>query len=442
MEWALQQTSQHPRLANSLVTANGDWLDVLLDDGRTFRFRPGALIRRDAPLEQRTELLDRLIGIGIDGAEAATVSEPRPVSEPGRAGEDGDPSPDLFSSDDADGSYGPSGASHPDYPADYTDGEGPIVPIVRSADYFLPATPGADSIVYIPLTAFLAVGIARDYPDTIQPVYYEQLEDSREIGEIMSDAVMALRFMTNDTQQSVEIGITEIAGAQVMTFLQPPNYELSWFADLDMIQQVAERISERHPDDIPLFIPASRTKLFIVFADDPHLADFFKLLLAQRNSEDAIYPLPHTVAADGWLEWQPFPGSELAEVLGALRNYFRQKIYTTQEDMMRQWPAFGKVKAFLPRRLASGERVSAATWDAIDTHGSIPHTDFITFTRSPHPWEEVAAVNITVRTHVAREIWPAGIVEDDTLWPPRYGVTGFPDDETLRKLRDAADRRF
>ncbi|WIM07802.1 hypothetical protein QPC17_08670 [Trueperella bernardiae] len=436
MEWALQQTSQHPRLANSLVTANGDWLDVLLDDGRTFRFRPGALIRQDAPLDQRAELLDRLISIGIDEAESATVTEPNRASaaKPDDGVVPGYP-------DTTGGAYpGPSGEPSDDL--DDPDAEALIVPIVRSADYFLPATPDSDSIVYIPLTAFLAVGLAHDYPDTIQPIYYDQLEDSREIGEIMSDAVMTLRFMTNGTQQSVEIGITEIAGAQVMTFLQPPNYELSWFSDLDMIQQVADRICEQHPDDIPLFIPASRTKLFIVFADDPHLADFFKLLLAQRNSDDAIYPLPHTVAADGWLEWQPFPDSELAAVLGALRNYFRQKIYTAQEDMMRQWPAFGQVKTFQPRRLTTGERVSAATWDATDAHGSIPHTDFVTFTRSPHPWQEVPAVNITVRTHVAREIWPDGIVEDDTVWPPRYRVTGFPDEDTLRKLRDATDRRF
>ncbi|MEW6897533.1 hypothetical protein V3M69_07895 [Trueperella pyogenes] len=438
MEWALEQAIKHPQLENTLVTANGDWLDVLLSDGRTFRFRPGALIKPDAPLDQRTELLNRLISIGVDQAQEAQVSESDRSSLASSTSTAGNASAtnNAGSTNSSDGTDSADSITPPT--------QATIVPIVRSADYFLPATPDADSIIYLPLTDFIAVGLAYDMPETIQPIYYEQFEDVHDIGAMMTDAVTTLRLLTDGTQQMVEIGITEIAGAQVMTFLQPANYELSWFADLDMIQQVAERMRHERPDDIPLFVPASRTKLYIVFSGDPHLADFFQLLLAQRDSPDAVYPLPHTVAADGWLEWQPFPDSELAQVLGALRNHFREKIYATQEQLLSSWPTFGAVKPFVARRLKSGERVSNATWDASDKHGSVPVTDFLTFTRSasPHPWESVTPVHITVRSHIAREIWPEGITPVDNLWPPRYGVVGFPDDETLLQLRDATDRQF
>lgn len=443
MEWALEQAVKHPKLENAFVNANGDWLDVLLPDGRAFRFRPGAMIKSDATEEQREVLLNRLIDVGVEQAEESRVeeaadSDASSAEPPAAEGTANDA--DTSADDEPTDSYMPADADW-----DAAKKDAPVVPIVRAADYFLPSHRNSDSMVYLPLTDFLAVGIAHDLPDTIEPIYYTQLEDdSRDLGELMSEAVMTLRLMTNKKQQSVELEISEIAGALVMTFSQPVNYELSWFADLDMIQQVAERIAQERPDDIPLFVPASRTKLYVVFSDDPHLADFFTLLLAQRDSADAVYPLPHTVAADGWLEWQPFPGSKLAEVLGALRNHFRENVYGSQVRVMEKWDAMGALKPFVSRRLKTGERVSTTEWDASDRHGSVPVTDFITFTReaSPHPWEDVPPVNITVRTRVAAELWPQGFTQDDNAWPPRYTIDGFPDDETLVKLRDATDRRF
>ncbi len=443
MEWTLEQAAKHPKLQSAFVNANGDWLDVLLPDGRAFRFRPGALIKSDATDEQKEILLNRLIDVGVEQAEESRVDEAADLAVR--------PDGPSASAMDANGND-VTGAEEPtdrfitaDADWETMKKDAPVMPIVRAADYFLPSHRDADSMVYLPLTDFLAVGIAHDLPDTIEPIYYTQLEDdSRELGELLSEAVMTLRLMTNKNQQTVELEISEIAGARVMTFLQPVNYELSWFADLDMIQQVAERIAQERPDDIPLFVPASRTKLYVVFSDDPHLVDFFTLLLAQRDSADAVYPLPHTVAADGWLEWQPFPGSPLAEVLGALRNHFRENIYGSQVRIMQKWDSMGALKPFVPRRLKTGERVSTTDWDATDNYGSVPKTDFITFTRqqSPHPWEDVTPVNITVRTHVAAELWPEGFSQDDNAWPPRYTITGFPDDETLIKLRDATDRRF
>lgn len=422
MAWALNIAWAHPELQKAVVNANGDWLDFLLEDGRTFRFRPGALINPEAPEENRTELLNRLISIGIEQAESPKIAEGTTAAKP-EANGPGGPAPATIS------------------PVDTTSAA--VVPIVRSADYFLTSHHDSDSIVYLPLTEFLAVGLAYDMPETIQPIYYSQIaNDDREVGEIMSEAVVTLRTFQNPHQQTVEIGLTEVAGAKVMTFLKPANYELSWFADLEIMQEIAARAAEQANGDIPLFIPASRTKLFIVFASDPHLPDFFRLLLAERNAPDAVYPLPHTVAADGWREWAPFPGSPLAEMLSTLRNQFRARIYDTQVRAMLTWGDFGALKSFHVRRLKTGERVSTTVWDAADGHGSIPETDFITFVReeSRSGEEKVPAVEITVLLNAAREIWPSGFSRDENAWPPRWEVTGFPDDATLQQLLAATDR--
>ncbi|MBM7824491.1 hypothetical protein JOD55_000318 [Arcanobacterium pluranimalium] len=439
MTWALQTAIAHPELKDALVTSDDASLDILLPDGRAFRFRPGALLNENAPEDHRTEILNKLISIGIAQAEHPTAEkdlEADLASQP--------PSAPIQNSEIRDLGLDPAhGTELPDFTTG--DIDAPIVPIVRAADYYLRSHQEADSMVYLPLTDFIAAGIAYDLPQTIQPVYYSQIEDdAREVGEILAESVFTLRRMTGSVQHTVEIGMLDIMGARVLTFLQPANYELSWFCDLDMMQQVAEQVSAQFSDDIPLFVPASRTKLFVVFSEDPHLADFFKVLLAQRDSNEAVYPLPHTVAADGWREWVPFPGSELAEVLGTLRNQFRESIYAAQVKEMSTWGEFGALKDFSSRRLRNNERVSTTEWSDIDRYGSIPNTDYIIFKRapSPHPWETDQGVNLPIRAHIAREVWPEGFERDENAWPPRWFVKGFPSAEQLDKLRESADREF
>lgn len=411
MTWALDTATKHPGLSTAIVNANGDWLDILLADGRSFRFRPGALINPDADVDAREDILNRLITIGID--QSTTVEEARPdvVTQPAAVTE----ADDANATDDA-----------------------PLIPIVRSASYFLASHRGGDSIVYLPLTDFVAVGAARDN----KPLYYSQLGgDMREIGDIMTEAVVNLRSASGGGAVVAE---GRFEGARTLALSRPENYGSSWFADVDMIQQINDDLAKKNPDGIPLFVPASREVLYVVFSNDPHLVDFFRRMAKLVDNPETVYPLPHTVAADGWREWIPFPGDELADVLGRVRTSVQSKIYADQVAAMSTWNDFGSLKDYRARTLKTGEHVSATEWDASDRSGSIPVTDFITFTRqaSPHPWETAPAVSITVRTHVAIELWSEGMTVDEDAWPPRYNVAGFPDDETLIKLRDAAGRTF
>ena len=462
MEWALEKATNHPDLSGAMVAADGEWLDVLLSDRRSFRFRPGAMIREDAPEVERAEVLYRLLSIGVEQA-TESFDDPAPSGD-GEAGSASVAAGDTDAADPAEhtGRHGdPINPNELLSPAPVPeDPSTPIVPIVRAADYFIASHRDDDSMVYVPLTDFVGVGLAFDLPRAIQPIYYSQVENAPgHVGGLLAEAVNALRRLVGQQQLLVELAVGTVAGARVVTFMQPANYELSWFCDVEMMQQVAGRLMQQGdqrgdpqwaqgpaggPASIPLFVPAGRTKFYAVFSDDPHLVDFFKLLLAQRHTKEAVYPLPHTIAADGWREWVPLPGSPLAEVLGALRHSFRSEIYAAQVAAMERWGDFGALKPYEAKRLRNGERVSATEWNALDRAGSIPDTDFISFVRaaSPHPWEPERPVRITIRSHVAREIWPEGIKAHEAAWPPRWAVTSFPDTATLEQLIAAADREF
>ncbi|MDY6142617.1 MAG: hypothetical protein SPI14_00170 [Arcanobacterium sp.] len=465
MEWAVEVATKHPELRDAFVQADGDWLDVLLEDGRSFRFRPAALIRPSVDEGTRRELLSRLITIAIEQAE---------VGQAGTKHTEATRSDTLDDSADATGSdLAPRGgvehnppAENDGYPclprsmdikfhssdsfdqfledAESEDGA-LIVPIVRNASYFLQSHTDDDSLAYIPLTDFIGVGLAYDLPHSIQPVKYSELEAENQLmGDSLAQAVQGLRQLTYLHHHAIEVRHFEIAGAEVLAFMQPPNYESSWMADVEMMHEIAERLTQMQADAIPLFIPAAPTKLYLVSSTDPHLADFFALLLSERDFDHGVYPLPHTIAADGWREWIPFPGSRLAEVLGALRNAFREEIYRVQGEVLYSWSDAGAVKNLHSRRLASGERVSVAEWNSLDRQGSIPDADFVSFVRdpSPHPWEPDNSVRVTVRLVVARDVWPEGLKKMDGVWPPRWQVAGFPDDSKLRELQAAAGREF
>ncbi len=505
MDWVLDVAAEHPDLEGAFVSADGQWLDILLTDGRAFRFRPSEMIAEDKPEELRRKLLDRLITIGVAQATGA-VSErdsgsPTPENpRPGATSGDPTSSHDSQAVTDASGgsAVGPNAGPSRDLPEEKRDSrsafgsifdaimgafpgatpassrsdssmppfmedafptsddvhDGPVrtLPIVRPADYFL-ASQGVgsnqDSMVFIPLTDFIGVGLADDHPDTIEPLFYSDLEErgeDKELGEIFTHSVEELRtYNLEQGNSGLELGMANVSGARVFLLASPHNYQSSWFTDLDMTQTIAESLTKEYPGALPLFVPASRTSMFVVMADDPSLAKVFNSLRGHERDDDAIYPLPHTVASDGWSEWIPMPDHPAANVLSDLRTTYRERIYDQQIIQMGKMPGgFETLKSYDVHHLRSGAYVSNTQWTNQDSYGSVPDTEFITFIRhgSGMPWDEDRGEQVSVRARVAREVWGEGFSKVDGAWPTRWEIKGFPDAEQLTALREASHRDF
>ena len=82
IDWAFDVATAHPDLTGALIDVDGEWLDILLPDGRTFRFRPGQMIDGSKPEPVRRKLLDRLISIGVARAESAPAESAPAESAP------------------------------------------------------------------------------------------------------------------------------------------------------------------------------------------------------------------------------------------------------------------------------------------------------------------------------------------------------------------------
>jgi len=128
MDWAVEVAAAHPELKGAFINADGEWLDILLADGRTFRFRPAQLMDASKPEAVRRELLTRLISIGVSRAEAA------PGPDGPESGANG-PGPGARESS--------PGTKGPDPLMDGSDAESPADPDRPGADRFAGA-PDAD----------------------------------------------------------------------------------------------------------------------------------------------------------------------------------------------------------------------------------------------------------------------------------------------------------
>ena len=461
IDWAFDVATAHPDLTGALIDVDGEWLDILLPDGRTFRFRPGQMIDGSKPEPVRRKLLDRLISIGVARAESAPAeSAPAesafPASGSPASSNPGSSAPgiDAESFDEDPPEDEPSAvAAERLEPLDTSSGESVlahIMPIVRSADYFVASHDHArdDSMIYVPLTSFVGAGIAIDGRDLITPMYFsdaERLGLPTDIVGFFQQALMHLR--TSDLangQPSVQVQPGTLAGAQIFEFAGPPSYQSSWFMDVEMALTVAESLSSVHDDGLALFVPASRDLAFVVMADDPHLAPLFQYLSRATTDAESIYPLPHVVTGDGWSEWIPMNDHPAARILSKIRARSRAAIYSVQEREMRTWPNdFGKLAPF--EVIRDGALTSSATrWTSLDGFGSVPDAEYIDFVRqrSPHPWDAETSDRVRLRTQVARDVWHEGMSPMHNVWPPRWNVAGFPDDAQMAALKEASTREF
>ncbi|MDO4887726.1 MAG: hypothetical protein Q3979_03325 [Actinomycetaceae bacterium] len=436
MDWAIEVATAHPELSGAFINADGEWLDILLPDGRTFRFRPGQMIDEAKPEAERKALLVRLISIGVAGAEPAAREETAPEAS----------SPEAATSASSPTEAEADGAQ--DSPDEDEGILRKLMPIVRSADFFVVSHDHSrdDSIIYVPMTPFIGTGIAIDGPNTITPMYFsdtEKLGLPADIGPLFESAVMRLRLWGKSREQtSVQVHHREIDGCQIFEFDGPGNYESSWFMDVDTALFLNETLGKVY-DSLPLFVPASRTSMFIVMADDPGLAGLFRTL-AGRVGPDIIYPLPHVVSQDGWSEWIPMPDHPAARILSKMRTSSRERIYGAQVRAMERWPGdFGVLADF--EAIRSGDLTASCTrWGSTDGYGSLPDTDYIAFVRERprEPWSPDRGEIVLLRSQVARDVWHEGISPMDNVWPPRWSVQGFPDEAQFNALKEASGREF
>jgi len=207
-----------------------------------------------------------------------------------------------------------------------------VVPLVRSADYFVAQGQLAPAAVGW-LTEFIGFGLAIDEPTTLRVVSESDLPGDRIAEydiELQGRAIGNLRLM-EEAMAFSEMGL----GPDVLTLTTPPGNEAAWFADAAAMEELLGRLGERTGTAWAV-IPARRNDVFLVNVATDRWDDLLDDLEEAVLARDGIHPLPYVVANRRWQLSLPPRTSQLGQRLQRLRQRAEGRTYNVLKDAIRK----------------------------------------------------------------------------------------------------------
>ena len=306
------------------------------------------------------------------------------------------------------------------------------IPLVRGADYFMSFGPAAP-IALSWITDFVGFGLAIDQPG-MRCVINEPLlpadHDKFDALQLQSQAINNLHALV-PTIVTEQTGL----GPGVLVVSQPTGSETAWFADVRAMGRLLSDLENADPTTpgapwsageeagMWVAIPASRHRLYLV--DTTVSAAIWDKLVRELefalSDHEAVYPVPHTIVDDQWVEWRPEPTTKWRQQLGMVRFAAQQRIYQTQAQLLQEESGRGGYnsgdRTIAPYNiyLVQDQPRSLAFVPAAASVTSIPLTDLVVF-------ECDGMVALLPREKVVRE-FPDFMTRQPDLHPPRFLVS-------------------
>ena len=303
------------------------------------------------------------------------------------------------------------------------------IPLVRGADYFMSFGPAAP-IALSWITDFVGFGLAIDQPG-MRCVINEPLlpadHDKFDALQLQSQAIDNLHALV-PTIVTEQTGL----GPGVLVVSQPTGSETAWFADVRAMGRLLSDLENADPTvpTVPeaetgtwVVIPASRHRLYLVNTAVPN--EIWDKLVRELeftlSDHEAVYPVPHTIVADRWVEWRPEPTTNWRQQLGMVRFAAQQRIYQTQAQLLQEesgrsgYDSSDHTIAPYSIYLVQDQPRSLAFVPAATPATSIPITDLVVF-------ECDGVVALVSRKKATRE-FPDFMIPQPGLHPPRLLVS-------------------
>lgn len=295
-----------------------------------------------------------------------------------------------------------------------------VVPLVRSADYFVPQGQLAPAAVGW-LTEFIGFGLAIDEPTTLRVVSESDLPGDRIAEydiELQGRAIGNLRLM-EEAMAFSEMGL----GPDVLTLTTPPGNEAAWFADAAAMEELLGGLGERTGTTWAV-IPARRNDVFLVNVATDRWDDLLDDLEEAVLARDGIHPLPHVVANRRWQLSLPPRTSQLGRRLQKLRQHAEWRVYDVLKDAIRK--DYDHYVSDYEDLYSFDEPFSMAFVPEDVPGASIPVVDVITFERGH------SVLNVPYAEVVGQ--LPHLVKPHPGTHPPRVIVT-HPSEEDYARLR-------
>ena len=297
-----------------------------------------------------------------------------------------------------------------------------VVPLVRSADYFVAQGQLAPAAVGW-LTDFIGFGLAIDEPTTLRVVPETELPGNRIAEydiELQGRAIGNLRTM-EEAMAFSEMGL----GPDVLTLTAPPGNEAAWFADAAAMEELLSRLGERTGTAWAV-IPARRNDVFLVNVATDRWDDLLDDLEEAVLARDGLHPLPHVVANRRWQLSLPPKTSQLGRRLQRLKQHAEGRVYNAlKESVQQEYPHH--VADYEDLYVHDDELFSMAFVPEDVPGASVPLVDVIAFERG-HSVLDVPYTEVTSQL-------PHLVTPHPGTHPPRVTIA-HPSKEDYATLRE------
>lgn len=318
----------------------------------------------------------------------------------------------------------------PERPEGFAEARPALRPVVRPRTYFEllkllgPQGPGAGMPVdWRPLGGALAVTLVRDTPHAMEYLSPEALAKwGTTFEEALAQATQNLRRESNEPLEQLGPGA---CGSK---------WDDSYAASRMLLDEVVRRCVVRGD---PVVMVPHRDMLLITGTEEPE-----GLSLAAERAE-VFFRLPRSVdgralrrTARGWEPFMPAPTSPAWTPLRRLAVASLAREYAEQKERLEQVHARQGVDifiaTFIPYQDEHGRVFSQAVWtEGIDT--LLPRADVILF-KDQELGPDAAPVAVVRWELVQRDVGRL-LVRDESLYPERYRVKGFPSEKQLERWK-------
>lgn len=207
----------------------------------------------------------------------------------------------------------------------------------------------------------------------------------------------------------------------------PDGYASSWLAAPGALAAVAADIG-----DSVIAVAPSRDELLLLDTGHPDAARILEATVERyRNAVRQLSPVPYLVAAAGIEPWEPPADHPARPVVARTASYLAAVEYGRQKTMLDDLDEDVYVGSYTLMQRSDGSLWSWTPWVRQVTDGLLPRADRVSFADNDSPataffvpWDEAVAL-------------AGGALADDPRYdPPRWRHHGWPDDDTVARLRE------
>jgi hypothetical protein len=313
-----------------------------------------------------------------------------------------------------------------DVPDDFDLVKADLLPALRAKSFFeidmkRAEADGKFKAMYETIGEHLALALAYDLPTSMMIVNEEALE---KWGVTFYEAMEVARQNLADKPISyAEVG-------SLYALMNNDGYDATRLVLLELVRKLnvaGETIA---------MVP-NRERLYIAGADDNEgLTAMLHFAQEDVQHERYISGIAFRLERDEWAPWLPPDGHPLRRNFRELANHTMGQMYTVQAELLNKHYEASQVDLFAAsfmglKNESTGEFASHCMWlDGLDS--LLPQTDEVFLCR-----RQGNDMSILARCDWETVCRLAGdVMEPQGMYPERYRVREFPDDELLRRLRE------